>query len=238
VEDRKHQSTAMNLFKRIEKTYIVERLRASKLPVHKYMPEDVIGKKEADAYLAYMQEQYGAVVKQMEQMDQVFYQRAHECLNLLAHDARSSVIQSFHNLELYCQVRHLISRLVLESKPLKLIASGLHNGASTRILQAGANEKQVCWETIRQLREQLTSRPIRVVVHGKPVHILKYLDYKLGAYPERSSQVSIMMMTEYVEQLLQLLDFQYHKWQGQLALVCSQFEHQNGITQVNLLNRY
>lgn len=238
VEDRKHQSTAMNLFKRIEKTYIVERLRASKLPVHKYMPEDVIGKKEADAYLTYMQEQYGAVVKQMEQMDQVFYQRAHECLNLLAHDARSSVIQSFHNLELYCQVRHLISRLVLESKPLKLIASGLHNGASTRILQAGANEKQVCWETIRQLREQLTSRPIRVVVHGKPVHILKYLDYKLGAYPERSSQVSIMMMTEYVEQLLQLLDFQYHKWQGQLALVCSQFEHQNGITQVNLLNRY
>ncbi len=238
VEDRKHQSAASNLFKRIEKTYILERLRASRLPVHKYMPDDVVAKKEADAYLKYMQEQYASVVKQMEQMDQVFYQRAYECLNVLTHDARSAVMQPFHNLELYCQVRELIARLVLENKPLKLIASGLHNGASTRILQAGANEKQICWETIRQLREQLSSRPIRVAVHGKPVHILKYLDYKLGAFPERSSMVSIMTMMEYVEQLLQLLDFQYHKWQGQVALVCSQFEHRNGIAQVNLLNRY
>ena len=238
VEDRKHNTAASNLFRRIEKTYIIERLRASKLPVHKYMPDDVAPKKDAQAYLQYMQQQYAAVVKHMEAMDQVFYQRAHECMNLLDHQSRSKVVQAFHNLELYCQVRHLIAQLELAKKPLLLIVNGLHNGASTRVLQAGANEKQLAWELLHKLRVELEARPIQVSIHGKPAQLMKYLDYKLGRLPERSTQMSIMAMAEYVEQFTQLLDFQCHKWQGQLAVMFTQFEYNNGIAQVNLLNRY
>ncbi|MFY0641375.1 MAG: M48 family metallopeptidase [Bermanella sp.] len=238
VEDRKHNTAATNLFGRIEKAYIIERLRASKLPVHKYMPHEVAPKKDAKAYLEYMQQQYTTVVKHMEAMDQVFYQRAHECMNLLDHQSRSKVVQAFHNLELYCQVRHLVAQLNLTKKPLLLIVNGLHNGASTRVLQAGANEKQLAWELIQQLRVELETRPIQVSIHGKPAQLIKYLDYKLGNLPERSTQMSIMAMAEYVEQFTQLLDFQCHKWQGQLAVMFTQFEYNNGIAQVNLLNRY
>ena len=238
VEDRKHNTAAANLFGRIEKTYIIERLRASKLPVHKYMPNDVAPKKDAKAYLEYMQQQYASVVKQMEAMDQVFYQRAHECMNLLDHQSRSKVVQAFHNLELYCQVRHTVAELKLTKKPLLLIVNGLHNGASTRVLQAGANEKQRAWEILHKLRVELKARPIQVSIHGRPAQLIKYLDYKLGNLPERSTQMSIMALAEYVEQFTQLLDFQCHKWQGQLAVMFTQFEYNNGIAQVNLLNRY
>ncbi|MFT5594387.1 MAG: Zn-dependent protease with chaperone function [Oceanicoccus sp.] len=238
VEDRKQNTVALNLFKRIEKTYIVERLRASKLPVHRYLPQEVASKKDAQAYLEYMQQQYANAVKKMEEMDQVFYQRAHECMNLLDHQSRSKVVHSFLNLELYCQVRHLVAQLKLSNRPLTLIVNGLHNGASTRVLQAGANEKQRVWDILHTLRQELQQRPIQVSIHSKPAHIMTYLDYKLSKLPERSTQMSIMAMAEYLDQFIQLLDFQCHKWQGQLAVMFTQFEHGNGIAQVNLLNRY
>lgn len=237
VEDRKQQGSASNLLKRIEKTYVIERLRASRLPVHKYMPQEVVSKKDAQAYLAYMQEQYAEITKKMEIMDQVYYQRANECMNVLDNQTRSKVIQSFHNLELYCQVREHVSKLKLSRQPLMLLVNGLHNGASTRVLQAGANEKQLVWEQLQALRSELKTKPIRVAVHGKSVHVVKYLDYKLGPLPERSGLVSIMAMAQYLEQFLQLLDFQYNKWQGQLAVIFNAFECHNGITQVNLLHR-
>jgi Zn-dependent protease with chaperone function len=238
VEDRKQNTAASNLFKRIEKTYIIERLRASKLPLYRYIPQDVVPKKDAQAYLEYMQQQYDGVVKQMESMDQVFYQRAHECMNVLDHQSRAKVSQAFHNLELYCQVRHLIAKLKLHNKPLVLIANGLHSGASTRILQAGVKEKQLVWDALQTLRNGLAIRPIKVSIHGKSAQIIKYIDYKLGELPERSTQMSIMATAQYLEQFIELLDFQCHKWQGQLAVMFTQFEHDNGIAQVNLLNRY
>lgn len=238
VEDRKLQSSANNLYKRIQKTYILERLRASKLPVNKYMPHEVVAKKDAQAYLEYMQTQHASIIKQMESMDQVFYQRANETMNLLDGASRAKVMQAFHNLELFCQVRKTVEILRLSYQPLALIVGGLHNGASTRVLQAGANEKQLTWDILQALRAELKTRPIRVGIHGKMVHIMTYLDYKLGALPERSSQMSISAMAEYLDQLLQLLDFQCHKWQGQLAVMFNEFEYNNGITQVNLLNRY
>jgi len=237
VEDRKLQSAASNLMGRIERTYTIERLRASKLPVQKYMPQEVVSKKDANAYLDYMQEQYVSTLKQIEQMDQVFYQRAYACISLLDHKLRSKVNQAFHNLELYCQVRAQLHQLELASRPLKLLVNGLHAGASTRILQAGVNEKQLTWQLLQKLRVDLKSRPIRVAVHGKPVHILTYLDYKLGELPEVSSEMSITSMADYLDQMLQLLEFQYQKWQGQLAYVFSDFERKNGIAQVNLLRR-
>lgn len=237
VEDRKLQSSANNLLKRIQNTYVLERLRVSKLPVRKYMGQDVAPRKDAAAYLEYMQSQHAGVIKQMELMDQVFYQRANETLNLLAGPSRDSVTRAFHNLELYCQVRHTVEALRLGLRPLNLIVNGLHNGASTRVLQAGANEKQLTWDILQTLRRDLKDRPIRVSIHGKMVHLMGYLDYKLGELPERSSQMSIMAMAEYLDQLLQLLDFQYYKWQGQLAVIFNDFEYKNGITQVNLLKR-
>ncbi|MGB3668288.1 MAG: M48 family metallopeptidase [Bermanella sp.] len=238
VEDRKHQSSANNLFKRIQQTYVLERLRVSKLPVNKYMGQDVVPRKDAGAYLDYMQSQYCTAIKQMELMDQVFYQRANETLNLLAGNEREGVTRAFHNLELYCQVRKTVEDLRLALQPLNLIVNGLHNGASTRVLQAGANEKQLTWVMLQTLKRELSERPIHVAIHGKLVHVIKYLDYKLGDLPERSSQMSIMAMAEYLDQLLQLLDFQYYKWQGQLAVVFNDFEYKNGITQVNLLKRH
>lgn len=238
VEDRKHQASASNLFRRIEKTYILERLRASKLPVHKYLPNEVSSKKEAEGYLKYTQEQYIKVVKQMEQLDQVFYQRAHEAVNVLDAQLRRNTQTSFLNLELYCQLRRQIDDLILAAKPLKLIVNGLTAGASARILQAAVTEKRYAWTLIHNLRTELKERPIKVSLHGKPVHILTYLDYKLGDLPENSESLSIMAMAEYLHQLLELLDFQYTKWQGQMASVLLKFERDNDITQVNLLHRH
>ena len=238
VEDRKYQASANNLFKRIEKTYILERLRASKLPVHKYVPQDVAPRKEAQGYLQYMQEQYQKLMKQMEYMDQVYYQRAHQGLNVLDRHSRNKIIQAFHNLELYCQVRHELDELTLASKPLKMIVHGLTAGANTRILQAAATEKRITWDLIQTFRSKLGERPVKVALHGKPVHILTYLDCKLGGLPVSSSDMSIMAMAEYLHQLLELLTFQYNKWLGQLAGTLIGFERQNGISQVNLLHRH
>lgn len=237
VEDRKHQTAALNLFKRIEKAYIIERLRASKLPVYKYLSQEVVPKKDAQAYLEYMQNEYGTIIKKMEVLDQVFYQRAHECMNLLVPESRLKLMQAFQNLELYCQVRHDVAQLQLANKPLAVLVNGLTHGATMRILQAGVTEKRLVWNVLQALRSDLANRPIKVMLHGKPVHIIRYLDYKLGCLPEYSEHMSIISMADYAHEFLQLLDFQYHKWQSQLAVVFNHFERNHGIAQVNLLNR-
>jgi len=64
---------------------------------------------------------------------------------------------------------------------------------------------------------------------------LAYLDFKLGELPSSSNEICIEDMASYVDELLQLLQFQYLKWQAQLAVIMSRFEQDNGITQVNLL---
>jgi len=85
------------------------------------------------------------------------------------------------------------------------------------------------------LTKELESRPIKVVLHNKKVHILSYLNFKLGAMPESSNQMAVEEMANYVSELMGLLSFQYHKWQAQIAMVLSRFEQTNEITPINLL---
>ncbi len=235
VEDRKQQAAASNLLRRITKSYVIERLLHSKLPVEKYLNEEVVTRKDASAYLQYMRSQYEQVLHHMETMDQVFYQRAHEAMNYLDMKARSEVNTAFHNLELYSQIRAQVALLKEAFKPLNLLVNGMGAGVNTRILQAGANEKQLLWAVVQQLRLVLIERPIHVGLSRKKVHLLAYLDFKLGKLPENSQEICIEDMATYVDELLQLLQFQYLKWQAQLAMVMSRFEQENGISQVNLL---
>ncbi len=235
VEDRKQQAAATNLLRRITKSYVVERLLHSKLPVAKYLNEEVVTRKDASAYLNYMRSQYEQVLHHMETMDQVFYQRAQDTMNYLDMKARSDVSTAFHNLEFYSQVRREVAAVKEAFKPLNLLVNGMGTGVNTRILQAGANEKQLLWAVVHSLREALKERPIQVGLSRKKVHLLAYLDFKLGELPSSSNEICIEDMASYVDELQQLLQFQYLKWQAQLALIMSRFEQENGITQVNLL---
>jgi len=171
----------------------------------------------------------------METMDQVFYQRAQDTMNYLDMKARSDVSTAFHNLEFYSQVRREVAAVKEVFKPLNLLVNGMDTGVNTRILQAGANEKQLLWAVVGSLRVALKERPIQVGLSRKKVHLLAYLDFKLGELPSSSNEICIEDMASYVDELLQLLQFQYLKWQAQLAVIMSRFEQDNGITQVNLL---
>ncbi len=235
VEDRKQQAAATNLKRRISKSYVVERLVASKLPVTKYLKDEVISRKDASAYLKHMRLQYEQVLHHMEVMDQVFYQRAFDTMNYLDMKARSEVNSAFHNLELYSQVRASVVSLQEAFMPLNLIVNGMVDGVNGRVLQAGANEKQVVWAAVQQLRQVLKDRPIQVGLSRKKIHLLAYLDVKLGELPPDSKSMCIEDMATYVDELLQLLQFQYHKWQSHLAVVMGRFEKENGIAPVNLL---
>lgn len=235
VEDRKQQAAAQSLLKRIHKAYIVERLTLAKLPVKKYLKEDAVGRKDADAYLQHMRSQYQQAVYHMEAMDQVFHQRAYDAINYLDITARAKVTAAFHNLELYCQVRREVASIEESYLPLSIIVNGLVHGASTRILQAGVSEKQQFWRLMQGLRKALESRPITVLLHGKRVHLLRYLDFKLGVLPADSKQMTVEEVARYADDLIALLQFQYRKWQAQLSSVLTKFEHVNDIEPVNLL---
>ncbi|MEY8239857.1 MAG: M48 family metallopeptidase [Cycloclasticus sp.] len=235
VEDRQQQATATNLLKRITKSYVVERLLHSKLPVAKYLNEAVLVRKDAGAYLKDMRLQYERSLHRLEAMDQVFYRRAQDTMNYLDMKARGEVSTAFHNLELYSQVRREVAALKEACKPLNLLVNGMNSGASTRVLQAGANEKQRLWAEVSRLRGALRERPIQVRLSRKEVHVLTYLDFKLGELASSSDEVCIEAMATYVDELLQLLQFQYLKWQAQLAVIMHRFEQDNDITQVNLL---
>lgn len=235
VEDRKQQAASQNLLKRIHKAYIIERLTQAKLPVKKYLNEEAISRKDADAYLQHMRAQYQQALYHMEAMDQVFYQRAYDAINYLDMAARAKVSAAFHNLELYCQVRREVASIEESYLPLNIIVNGLVHGASPRILQAGVSEKQQFWRLMQGLRNALQQRPLIVVLHGKRVHLLKYLDFKLGELPERSELMTVEEVAHYAHDLIALLQFQYRKWQAQLSSVLTKFEHANDIEPVNLL---
>ena len=235
VEDRKQQASAQNLLKRIHKAYIIERLTQAKLPIKKYIKEDGVSRKDLDAYLQHMRAQYQQALYHMEAMDQVFYQRAFDAINYLDMTARAKVSAAFHNLELYCQVRREVASIEESYLPLSIIVNGLTHGASTRILQAGVSEKQQFWRLMQGLRSALKQRPIIVVLHGKRVHLLEYLDFKLGELPAQSEQMTVQEVAQYAHDLIGLLQFQYRKWQAQLSSVLTKFEHANDIEPVNLL---
>jgi len=235
VEDRKQQASAKNLLKRIHRGYIVQRLQLSGLPVAKYLGEEPALKKDGDAYLEHMRAQYQQGLYHMESMDQVFYQRAKDALSYMDMASRAQINLAFHNLELYSQVRREVAAMEEACKPLYLIVNGLQHGVSTKILQAAVTEKQQLWSLMGILTKELESRPIKVVLHNKKVHILSYLNFKLGAMPESSNQMAVEEMANYVSELMGLLSFQYHKWQAQIAMVLSRFEQTNEITPINLL---
>ena len=236
VEDRKQQAASANLLKRIHKAYTIQRLVQSGLPLKKYIGNEVLAKGESEAYLEHMRSQYQQALYHMEAMDQVFYQRAFVALNYLDMAARAEVLTAFSNLEFYAQVRRLVGAISEAYHPLSLIVNGLHNGVSTKILQAGVSEKQQVWRVLQELRKQLKDKPVNVVLNRRKIHLLKYFDIKLGDLPQDSTDMTIEEVAEYVSQLLQLLSFQYHKWQSQVALVMSRFEKQNEISPINLLN--
>ncbi len=235
VEDRKQQAASANLLKRIHKAYVIQRLVQSKLPLKKYIGNEVLSKGESESYLEHMRAQYQQSLYHMEAMDQVFYQRAFVALNHLDMSARSEVLGAFSNLEFYAQVRKEVSSIGEAYNPLSLIVNSLHNGVSTKILQAGVAEKQQVWLILQELRKRLKGKPVKVSLNRKRIHILEYFDIKLGVLPEDSKDITIQELAEYVSLLLQLLSFQYHKWQSQVALVMTKFENQNEISPVNLL---
>ncbi len=237
VEDRKQQGVASNLSKRIRKTYVLEQLNRLKLPVNKYLKEDALPRKDADAYLQYMRAQHQQVLHHMEMMDQVFYQRAKDTVNYLDSSALNDIGPSFHNLELFCQVRREFFALEEAFLPLNLIVNGLRFGVNTKILQAGVAEKQLLWRLLHVLRKELKARPIEVSIQRKKVHFVAYLDYKLGSLPEHSKEMTIEEMATYVSELLGLMTYQYHKWMAMLSLVMTRFEQDNDISPVNLINR-
>lgn len=234
VEDRKQQGAAKNLLKRIYRGYVVKQLEANGLSVKRYLSEES-GKDMREGYLEHMRSQYQQALYHMESMDQVFYQRASDAMRYLDIVSRNEASLAFHNLELYSQVRREIAALYEAHLPLAVIVNGLKHGVSTKILQAGVSEKQVLWRLIHRLREELKGRPIGIVLHRKKVHLLAYLDFKLGELPDSSSEMTIEEMASYLSDLLSLLSFQYHKWQAQVAKVLAKFERENDIAQINLL---
>ena len=106
----------------------------------------------------------------------------------------------------------------------------------TKILQAAVTEKQHLWTLLQVLIKELKARPVKVILHNKKVHIINYLNFKLGSIPETSDQMTVEELASYVSDLMSLLSFQYHKWQSQIAVVLSKFESNNEITPINLLN--
>ena len=236
VEDRKQQAASANLLKRIHKAYVIQRLVQSKLPLKKYLGNEVLAKGESEAYLEHMRAQYQQALYHMEAMDQVFYQRAFVALNHLDMAARSEALGAFSNLEFYAQVRREVSSINEAYNPLSLIVNSLHNGVSTKILQAGVKEKQQVWRILQELIASLKEKPVKVSLNRRRIHILEYFEVKLGPLPDDSKEITIQELADYVSQLLQLLSFQYHKWQSQVALVMTRFETQNDISPVNLLN--
>lgn len=235
VEDQRAKVSAANLLKRINEANVVERLRASGLPVKKFLGSKAGGKKQGQEYLKYMREQYRQSLYHLEAMDQVFYQRAHAGKAYLDAKARSQIDWSFHNLELYAQTRRTIAKLEESYLPLNFIVNGLQAGVTTKILQAGVVEKQYTWTCIGALRQEFKVRPIKVQLNNRRVHILSYLDFKLGALPKSSADMTLEEMAEYANELIQLLRFQYHKWQDQVATVMTRFEHQNEVAPINLM---
>jgi hypothetical protein len=182
-----------------------------------------------------MRAQYQQALYHMEAMDQVFYQRAHVAFNYLGGAQRKEVLTAFSNLEYYAQVRRELSSIDEVYNPLSLIVNSLHNGVSTKILQAGVKEKQQVWLMLKNLMEQLLVRPVKVTLNRQNIHMVEYLNIKLGALPQDSKGMTVQEVAEYVSQLLQLLSFQYHKWQSQVALVMTRFEAANDVAPVNLL---
>jgi Zn-dependent protease with chaperone function len=235
VEDRKQQVSSGNLLTRINRAYVIQRLLESGLPLKKHLDGEVLAKGESKPYLEYMRSQYQQALYHMEAMDQVFYQRAFVALNYLAVAPRKEVFTAFSNLEYYAQVRREVSSIEELYNPLSLIVNSLHNGVSTKILQAGVKEKQQVWSVLCNLREQLMDKPVKVTLNRQNIHIVEYLNIKLGELPEDSRDMTVQEVAEYVSQLLQLLSFQYHKWQSQVALVMTQFEAVNDVAPVNLL---
>lgn len=235
VEDRKQQSAARNLLKRIQRSYVIQRLQLSKLPVAKYLGDDPSVRDDADAYLEHMRAKYQQALYHMEAMDQVFYQRAKDAMSYMDMASRGQMNLAFHNLELYSQVRREIAAMDEACKPLNLIVNGLQHGVSTKILQAAVTEKQQLWALLQMLIKELKARPLKVMLHNKKVHILTYLNFKLGNIPEDSHQLTVEEMAGYTSELMALLAFQYHKWQSQIALVLSKFEQDNEVTPINLL---
>jgi hypothetical protein len=151
--------------------------------------------------------------------------------------ARGLVLTAFSNLEYYAQVRREVLSIEEAYNPLSLIVNSLHSGVSTKILQAGVKEKQQLWLMLNSLLKLLENKPVKVSLNRSNIHILKYLEIKLGKLPDSSSSMTVEDLALYVSQLLQLLSFQYHKWQSQVALVMSRFEVENGVSPVNLLNK-
>lgn len=228
-EDMKQQIAARNLLKRIRKGFVVERLIESKLPVMAHMKGELPSNKNARAYLKYMRAQYQQTLYQLESVDKVFYQRAHEALIHMDMKVRNNISMSFHNLELYCQVRSEIEDLFEASQSLGFIVSGLHNRVSTKILQAGVNEKKLLWQRLVLLRNALKSRPIQVNLHRNNIHVVAYLDFKLGPIPNDSKAVTVEEMSDYGHKMLALLGFQYQKWQSQVAVALTRFEKENQV---------
>jgi len=236
VEDRKQQASLATLKKQVDEAYVVQRLASSKLPVKQFINEKKAAKLHDPAYLNHLRLKYKQALHHLEVMDQVFYHRA--CMSKVNLDLKSSsqLEWPFHNLELYAQVRAKVASLEEAYLPLNLIVNGLQYGVTTKILQAGVAEKQIIWQLIMDVRSLLKVRPIQVQLNRKRVHLLSYLDFKLGALPEQSSDMTIQDVAEYTHELISLLRFQYHKWQDQLSVVLTQFEHRNDITPVNLVN--
>jgi Zn-dependent protease with chaperone function len=237
VEDRKYQISSGNLLKRIHKAYLMQRLILSGLPLKKHLGNEVLPKGESDAYLEHMRSQYLQALYHMEAMDQVFYQRAFVTLNYLDVASRGMVLPAFSNLEYYAQVRREILSIEEAYNPLSLIVNSLHNGVSTKILQAGVKEKQELWLKLKSLAVKLENMPVKVSLNRRNIHIIAYLDAKLGKLPDSSYGMTVEDLALYTCQLLQLMSFQYHKWQSQVALVMSRFEIENGVSPVNLLNK-
>ena len=229
AEDRKQQIAARNLLKRIRRSFVLERLIESKLPVTAHMKGELPSNKNAKAYLKYMRAQYQQTLYQLESVDRVFYQRAHEALIHMGMNVRVNISTSFHNLELYCQVRSEIENLTEASQSLGFIVNGLHNRVSTKILQAGVNEKQLLWLRLMQLRKALKSRPIQVNLHRNNIHVLAYLDFKLGPLPSNSNEMTVEDMSDYGHKMLALLEFQYQKWQSQVAVALTRFEKEHQV---------
>lgn len=228
-EDMKQQIAARNLLKRIRKGFVVERLIESKLPVMAHMKGELPSNKNAKAYLKYMRAQYQQTLYQLESVDKVFYQRAHEALIHMDMKVRNNISTSFHNLELYCQVRSEIEDLFEASQSLGFIVNGLHNRVSTKILQAGVNEKQLLWKRLVLLRRALKSRPIQVNLHRNNIHVVAYLDFKLGLLPKNSKSMTVEDMSDYGHKMIALLEFQYQKWQSQVAVSLTRFEKENQV---------
>jgi|GEM_PF-1545750 len=229
TEDMKQQIAARNLLKRIRKSFVVERLIESRLPVMAHMKGELPSNKNAKAYLKYMRAQYLQTLYQLEAVDKVFYQRAHEALIHMDMNVRNNISTSFHNLELYCQVRAEIEDVFEASQSLGFIVSGLHNRVSTKILQAGVNEKQLLWRRLKLLRKALKSRPIQVNLHRNNIHVVAYLDFKLGLLPADSREMTVEDMSDYGHKTLALLQFQYQKWQSQVAVALTRFEKENQV---------